>query len=752
MFQLKFQWFLLLFCVLLIPGSAFGQIAIHCLGSTPQGSTQLEASACVNPSSAKITNDPNASVEYQVVGISPGTGFTPSLIYPGKASGWASITQISGTTITVTLNGNFPVTTDNNEQPPTQNNQGTYQVYLVVQVGVVTYKASLLVYLFPTDNQFLFTNSSGQPVDINGQNGGLILTTSAPNQSINILYASLSSSTPQMENFQLAPDPNSRWLSVSPMSGHTPANGVVVSANPSGLQPSATPYVGSIGLNAPGAPNQNAALPVYFYVQGTQTGQQLPTDNTQTGFSYGSTSLNNGASGFIVQVPSANAQLTVSAAATQPIQIYARYGSDVAPNGSSVIADAASSQGVNPSLMLGPGSSPALQAGTWYIAIQTSSNQLTTGYIGASLTQVQAPCTYSLSSTSASLGTGAGGGSFTLSTQGGCFWSASSDSTWLRINGSASSTGTATIGYTYDANTGPGRTGNISAGGLTFTVTQASGQPSAPQIQSFTATPSSISYGASATLSWSVVGAASISLDNGIGGVPSSGNYVVTPGRTRTYTLFAQNSGGSNSGTTIVTVAGQPPSGQQILTATPNPVLVTSGSLGMTNLNWSAPGSVQSVELHVNAPNGPLLTGGGQSGTAQTGQWVPDGMTFYLQDVTGGKPLTVANTLDTVTVRVIPANASFFSASPLYVASGQSSGTVLLTWNAPGVSRVQIWVLSASGAQMTGDLPSTGWTFSGNWAQEGMPFYLQNSTSGSGKGDSNTLRTTRVSADPVPSP
>ena len=43
----------------------------------------------------------------------------------------------------------------------------------------------------------------------------------------------------------------------------------------------------------------------------------------------------------------------------------------------------------------------------------------------------------------------------------------------------------------------------------------------------------------------------------------------------------------------------------------------------------------------------------GIDGSAQTGAWVTDGMTFYLQDVTGGKPLTANNTLATLVVHLL---------------------------------------------------------------------------------------------------
>lgn len=88
------------------------------------------------------------------------------------------------------------------------------------------------------------------------------------------------------------------------------------------------------------------------------------------------------------------------------------------------------------------------------------------------------------------------------------------------------------------------------------------------------------------------------------------------------------------------------------LTASPNPIPVTGGaSLGMTTISWVAPGA-DAVEVHINSPGGALFASGGNRGSAQTGLWVPDGTTFYLQDVSGGKPLTAENTLATIVVRV----------------------------------------------------------------------------------------------------
>jgi hypothetical protein len=88
------------------------------------------------------------------------------------------------------------------------------------------------------------------------------------------------------------------------------------------------------------------------------------------------------------------------------------------------------------------------------------------------------------------------------------------------------------------------------------------------------------------------------------------------------------------------------------LIASPNPVPVTAASpLGITTISWMV-SSTDSVEVRIGSPDGTLLAGGGARGSAITGAWVSDGMTFYLQDVGGGKPLTADNTLAIVVVRL----------------------------------------------------------------------------------------------------
>ena len=104
----------------------------------------------------------------------------------------------------------------------------------------------------------------------------------------------------------------------------------------------------------------------------------------------------------------------------------------------------------------------------------TASIRTGTISIGATrftVTQAAANCTFDLSATGARVGVAAGTGTFNIATR--CSWTAQSSVAWLRVASGASGTGDGTIGYAYDANTGPDlRTGTISVGGRLFTVTQ----------------------------------------------------------------------------------------------------------------------------------------------------------------------------------------------------------------------------------------------------------------------------------------
>ena len=92
-----------------------------------------------------------------------------------------------------------------------------------------------------------------------------------------------------------------------------------------------------------------------------------------------------------------------------------------------------------------------------------------------------------------------------------------------------------------------------------------------------------------------------------------------------------------------------PPSGS--VTADPNPFNCDSRGVGQTTLSWMTR-ATSKVEVHVGVPDGPVFARTGPGGFSRaTGQWARNGMTFYLQNVSDGLPLTVQNTLATITLQ-----------------------------------------------------------------------------------------------------
>ena len=85
-------------------------------------------------------------------------------------------------------------------------------------------------------------------------------------------------------------------------------------------------------------------------------------------------------------------------------------------------------------------------------------------------------CSYSLApESSGTIASGGGSGAFTVTTSTGCAWTAATTDSWIHVtSGSGPSSGT--VSYAVDVNTGPARTGAITAGGQTFTITQAADQ------------------------------------------------------------------------------------------------------------------------------------------------------------------------------------------------------------------------------------------------------------------------------------
>jgi hypothetical protein len=85
-------------------------------------------------------------------------------------------------------------------------------------------------------------------------------------------------------------------------------------------------------------------------------------------------------------------------------------------------------------------------------------------------------------------------------------------------------------------------------------TTTPAAQGYSPVVNSFTASPDTISAGQSATISWNVSDATSVTIQPAVGSVGSSGTQQVSPTRTTTYNLTATNAAGSTTGTLTLTV------------------------------------------------------------------------------------------------------------------------------------------------------------------------------------------------------
>jgi hypothetical protein len=167
-----------------------------------------------------------------------------------------------------------------------------------------------------------------------------------------------------------------------------------------------------------------------------------------------------------------------------------------------------------------------------------------------------------------------------------------------------------------------------------------------------------------------------------------------------------------------------------------------SSTYGVAHLIWNT-SKASVVEIHVGSPDGQLFAAGGSHGTATTGEWVSDGMAFYLQDASRGNTTAACNTLAMLVVHIIHTpryvpqmygKASFFlqpallpkAAEPLTILATPrtSSGIAYIGWNAPDARQIEIHVGSPSGP-LFARAGSQGTAIAGGWVFDGTTFYLQ---------------------------
>lgn len=105
-----------------------------------------------------------------------------------------------------------------------------------------------------------------------------------------------------------------------------------------------------------------------------------------------------------------------------------------------------------------------------------------------------------------------------------------------------------------------------------------------PVTINFEVNPATVSAGGYSTLTWNVIGATSVSIDQGIGQIPLTGSKLVNPQVTTNYTMTASNIGGTSSRS--VTLVVNPPVVASI-TASPSTMLPGQSA----TLQWNVTGA-----------------------------------------------------------------------------------------------------------------------------------------------------------------
>jgi hypothetical protein len=218
-----------------------------------------------------------------------------------------------------------------------------------------------------------------------------------------------------------------------------------------------------------------------------------------------------------------------------------------------------------------------------------------------------------------------------------------------------------------------------------------------PSISNFSSNTDSIISGQSATLSWSVADAMSVSISPDVGTVSSSGTKGVSPASTTTYKLTASNGAGNSTASTTVTVT---VSSVPVITAFGvSPASIISGE--PTTLAWDVVGA-KSISISQGI-NGVASKGSMLVKPAATSTYVLTASGDY-GSVTKSVTVTVdttntTNTTDTAITKN-PPSINTFSASKSSITLGDN---VTLNWAVASARSVSI-------SPDVGSVPSSGWT------------------------------------------
>ena len=208
-----------------------------------------------------------------------------------------------------------------------------------------------------------------------------------------------------------------------------------------------------------------------------------------------------------------------------------------------------------------------------------------------------------------------------------------------------------------------------------------------------TASPATVAPGSSATLSWTTAYASTVTINNGIGAVATSGSMSVSPSSTTQYTLSATSVDGTTTSVATVTVQANPPTAK--LTA--SPTTVSPGS--SATLTWK---TTNATSISIDNGIGTVAASG--STTVN-----PTATTTYTLTATGSAGGTITATATVTVQKTMPTVT--ITASPSTITAGQTSTLTWSTTNATTVSIDQgIGIVPASGTTVVSPTNTTQYT------------------------------------------
>lgn len=212
--------------------------------------------------------------------------------------------------------------------------------------------------------------------------------------------------------------------------------------------------------------------------------------------------------------------------------------------------------------------------------------------------------------------------------------------------------------------------------------------------------------------------------------------------------FYLQQSGNTSPSGTLANLTVQVKTGQGCIatafTATPNPI-VTNNPFGRTSITAA---TNCSFDIRIGAPNGPEFKEGRGYNVLQTGDWISNQMTMYLQPHGN---TSAADTLSVLTLVVQPAIAGCtvndFSAGQNPIITTERLNTASI--HADASCPYDIRVGSPNGALLgSGQGSTTAQT--GNWVVNGMSFYLQQQGNASASGTMSTFTINTKLPDQIP--